>query len=218
MRHKIFSVVLLGASIFLMGADWPVAVKVGDPLILNADDNNVVWHILPVSWNRIVYPNTNQVAFDTSKTGVVGVVLTDAEGVLIKYQQIIVGSGEPDPNPGPTPDPEPEPNPVEFLFGMVFYESDDVDNLGPETAQVILGARLRSLDDNFQWMAIDLDVVDGSGNVPEDLKPWIDLINDKELEMPQLFLVDRDGVLRKNQKLPETVDEVITLVREVLPE
>lgn len=204
----------------LLGADWPVAVKIGDPLILTATQMDATWSILPSSWKRIDYPNSNQIAFDTSRSGVIGIVLIDPDGVLIIHHQVIVGSGQPEPSPGPEPNPQPLPNPVEYLFGMVFFQSEEVDDMenAAEVSQVLLGLRLRSLDENFQWMPTDIDKVNADGEVPEDVKPWLDLIKDKELEMPHLFLVDQDGKLITNQVLPETVDEVIVLIRKVMPE
>ncbi len=44
------------------------------------------------------------------------------------------------------------------------------------------------------------------------------LIKDKDLEIPHLLLIDQDGNLVDNRVLPGTVDKVITLVREYLPE
>ena len=197
-------------------ADWPAAVRIGDPLILTADAPEVAWSILPASWNAIRYPNVGQVAFDTSHPGVLSICLTDSGGKMLLHHQVIVGNGEPGPEP-PTPDPPPPP--VTYLYGMLFYQSEDVDDMAnaAEISQVILGLRLRSLDSRFQWMPTDLDIEDADGNVPEDRKPWIDMIKGKDLKMPHLFLVDQDGRLVRNQVSPTTVDGVITLVREVLP-
>jgi hypothetical protein len=221
MKRLVVSALALFLLVCAIGANWPVAVKVGDSLVLTAEAGST-WSILPKSWNRIVYPNTGEVAFDTSKPGVIGIALTNSDGVLLTHHQIIVGSGEPQPNPNPepepNPEPQPEPNPIEKLYGMVLYETNEVDDLGPGMAQVILGVRLRKLDEDFEWNPFDLDSVDAEGEVPKDIAPWLALIAEKDLEIPQLFLIDQDGKLVDNRKLPESVDEVITLVREHLPE
>jgi len=197
------------------GEPWPAAVRIGDPLILAAEKPEFVWSILPASWNAIRYPNAGQVAFDTSHVGVIGIALTDSAGKMILHHQVIVGSGQ----PGPEPKPDPPPLPVTFLYGMVFYQSEDVDDMpnAAEVSQVLLGLRLRNLDSRFQWMPTDLDTKDADGKVAEGMEPWIEMIKDKDLKMPHLFLVDQDGRLIRNQELPATVDGVIALVREVLP-
>lgn len=131
--------------------------------------------------------------------------------------QITVGDGPEPPQPPDPPDP-PEPD-VEFLYGLVLYQSEliDDDPRSAEISQVLLGLRLMNLDENFQWMKFDLDKVDADGDVPEEFQPWYELIKDKQLDGPQLFLIDQDGKLLENLNLPATVDGVITLVREYLP-
>ena len=74
------------------------------------------------------------------------------------------------------------------------------------------------LDKRFTWEKCDLDRVDFEGEIPPEKEAWIKLVKDKKLKMPQLFLIDQDGRLVSKQVLPKTVDEVITLVREYLPD
>lgn len=112
---------------------------------------------------------------------------------------------------------DPEPPPVEELWGAVIYETDDLDDYGPKTAQVLASERLRELDERFHWRLFDEDVEGPDGRVPDEAKPWIELAEEKNLELPHLFLVSQDGKLVHNGKLPASVDEVIELVRKHLP-
>ena len=109
------------------------------------------------------------------------------------------------------------PPPAEELWGLLIFESDDVDNLGPDFAQVLYSTRIRTLHSKFHWEPRDIDEQDADGNTPGDLKPWVKIIEEENLEVPHLFLVDQDGNLVTNASAPQTVDKTIDFIKKYLP-
>lgn len=111
----------------------------------------------------------------------------------------------------------PPPPPVDELWGVVIYETDDLDSYGPEVAQVLASERIRNLDSRFYWRLFDKDVQGPDGKIAEEARPWIELVKKENLPMPHLFLVSQDGKAPFNVPLPDDIDEVIKLVRKYLP-
>lgn len=105
---------------------------------------------------------------------------------------------------------------VTSLWGIVVYESGDMAKYGPAVAQVITGGRLRTVDADFTWLPADRDTLDEAGQVPEDIKPWLKLVQDDSLELPYLFLVDQAGQIVWQGKLPASVDAVIVEIKKHL--
>jgi hypothetical protein len=105
---------------------------------------------------------------------------------------------------------------VTAMWGIAVYESGDVAKYGPTAAQVITGTRLRELNPKFTWLPADRDTLDEAGQVPADIKPWLLLVQDDSLELPYLFLVDQNGRIAWQGKLPESVDAVIAEVQKHL--
>ncbi len=98
------------------------------------------------------------------------------------------------------------------LWGVVVVEGFDRDEYGPKVAQVLASTRLRNIK-NFSWRVVDKDETDEHGNTPADVRRWVDRAERMEFSLPYLFLVDESGRSIQDLKLPETVDEVIDLVR-----
>lgn len=117
-----------------------------------------------------------------------------------------------------TDDDKETPPPVTDLWGIVVYESSQRDEYGPKMAQVLLGTRLETLDENFTWLPFDQDEVDEDGNMPEEFGPWVEMLTAEGFEMPHLFLVQQEGKLVDHMKVPDSVDKVIVEVRKYLPE
>lgn len=109
---------------------------------------------------------------------------------------------------GPDPPPPPPP-PVDRLWGLMIYESNDLDNQ-PEFAKVVASTRLRAID-KFTLQAYDKDVKNETGQTPATLSPWLKIIADNKWPLPQLLLVSEAGDLVDHTS-PTTVDATISFV------
>lgn len=114
-------------------------------------------------------------------------------------------------------DNPPPPTPTSELWGFVLYESEDVDDYGPEVAKILASEKLRKLSDKFHFQPFDKDVVKKGGEIPSNIKPWLDIIKDKALPLPHIFFVNQDGKLVFNAPLPKDLDSTITLINKYLP-
>jgi len=111
----------------------------------------------------------------------------------------------------------PPPPPVSELWGIVIYESADIDDYGAEVAKILASQEIRSIN-KFHFLIFDDDIKDKSGQVPEKIKPLINAVNDNNLEEPHLFLIDQDGNLVYNTKLPDNISATIELIKKYLPD
>ncbi len=119
----------------------------------------------------------------------------------------------PDPEPGPNPpDPEPEPQPGIKWQIILFYESDDLDDLPLEQRAIILSTDVRrriETDGHLLHGAFDDDAQDASG-VPDSLRPWWAVIQGDA--MPRVALAPRSGGEVKDYPLPADVPAFFQLL------
>jgi len=110
---------------------------------------------------------------------------------------------------GPDPPPPPPP-PSDELWGLLIYESHDLDD-DPDFAKVVVSTRLRAID-KFTLCPYDKDVKNEDGETPSDLKPWINLIADNRWPLPQMMLVNEAGDLVAHKPVAD-VDDAIAFVK-----
>ena len=107
----------------------------------------------------------------------------------------------------------PPPPPISELWGIVIYETDDLDDYGPEMAQVLASTRIREISPKFYWRLFDEDVPS------EEAIFWQNQVRENNLPLPHLFLVYEENgqsKLAENLPLPSEIDAVIATVRKYL--
>jgi len=101
--------------------------------------------------------------------------------------------------------------PPDQLWGIVIHESSQPS---PEKAIVLSSKRIRDAL-NGRWRIADKDVQDQHGEIPPDLKPWVERAPEDRL--PWLFMVDSQGRIYHQGPLPLDVDRVLDLIHSLLP-
>lgn len=121
-----------------------------------------------------------------------------------------VESGE---TPQPKPDPpKPDPKPVvEGKRWLLIIEetADATPSRGKLLTDAVLFDRIKEKGHVFR--VADVDVKDANGNVPADLKPYIERSTGKKL--PRLFIVAPDGTVLTDEPCPTGAAEVVELLR-----
>ncbi len=132
---------------------------------------------------------------------VVLAVVTET-GVVQVTHVITVGEGPP-PDPFPSPLPIPGPK-TKSLQVLMIEESEDRT---PEHAKVILGPWRDWLENQKhpRPRVVDKD------NAQTDLAPWIARAGSR---LPYVFLVDTDGSVVHEGRMPETVAGMLELVKQ----
>jgi len=134
--------------------------------------------------------------------------------VAVAGHRLRVGEPGPDPEPDPEPDPDPRPRAASVLL---LFESDNVDDL-PWLANITTTQKLRQLNSkDFRVWVADKDEKSETGDRPALLRAWVEYVEKKNLELPQLFFLAKDQTLVHNQPPLKTVDETVRLVKEYMP-
>lgn len=119
---------------------------------------------------------------------------------------------QPTPDPGPNPNPNPNPTPLPQGPFTVIWIEESADRT-PDQAKAITDSVIRETLKKAGWKlrVADVDVVDESGNTPEDLAPMVEAA--KRLGVPRVFVIDAKGAEVFNGKAPQNRDEFIALLR-----
>lgn len=126
--------------------------------------------------------------------------------------RVVVGGGGPIPNPGPGPNPGPNPNPPAKAWLVVIEETREATaERGAWLSNPEIAAYLKAK--GWRHRVADRDVLDPQGKPPADLAPYLERAKGKSL--PQVYLVDQDGVVRIDGPLPATPAELVALLRKV---
>lgn len=127
----------------------------------------------------------------------------------------------PGPTPTPTPDP-PEPGPapptptppvdVKNLWLLVIEETAEAgERRGQLFASKELADRMKAR--GHKWRVVDKDAKDSRGQVPSDLKPWLDRAKGKRL--PRLYLITPEGQIVFEGDLPTTAKGLLEQLQKV---
>jgi len=139
------------------------------------------------------------------------VVDWDAKRIVPLAQSIVVGP-EPGPDPNPEPDPNPDPDPippvVQFLWSFIVEESSERT---AATAAIMTSPEVRSLfrPEHFR-------VVDQDNRTNKALAEWIDKVPNGSA-LPYWFLTTETGRIVHQGSLPQSVDDVVAVVKKYLP-
>jgi hypothetical protein len=176
----------------------------------------------PGTYILTVSVNGWRIAFDAGVEQAISVIANDEAEYLLSLQDrfevtypvsegrcavtVIGDAPAPDPNPEPDPNPQPnpEPNPTQWQC-MIFYESDNLDNMQPEQLELISGRVFRrELQQRGHVFvgAVDVDsFCDGvTCSVPPDITPWWAAA--ESLTPPVLAIAPLDGGDIKAMPLP----------------
>jgi len=179
--------------------NWQVFNKPADAMVMDLADRQ---------GNPVMLVWTQTAA----KCAVIADVNIPGEYSLIVHE-FTVGEPNPQPQPQPDPDPDPQPNPgpTKATWGIIIEERDDRDDLGPQRAMVMESAQVRALFKAGHFQCRDDDVVNESGEVPSDMKPYIDRA--RELGLPSLFLLDDNGHVLSEGPVPSDVPAAVKLIQ-----
>jgi hypothetical protein len=144
----------------------------------------------------------------------------DKDGASEPAYCTVVVEGEAPPPPGPKPDPKPDPKPgpkpdpvVRPLAFLVV-----VEETGAAGGSRGLLLRDRALQEHLKAKktvsrVVDKDVRDGEGNVPKDVRPYLERAKGKAL--PQLYLVAADGSVLYEGACPGTAAAMLSLLKKI---
>lgn len=149
------------------------------------------------------------VVFEGDPGETFGVVfIPDKTNQPIAATRVTLG-GCPDPSP-PDPDPDPDPDPNRKWQIMLFYESDDLDNLPVAQRELIAGRKFRQqLEARGHHFAGAYDV-DAITRTSGELTTWWAAIQGDP--MPRVALAPRAGGDVQDYPLPASVDEFYKLL------
>lgn len=175
-------------------------------------DQALRWQKFPEEFVQII----------TAKEGAVGQVdclfIVDGQTKPRKRVTLSVNGGAPAPAPpgptppGPTP-PGPTPPPVpttKTKFRIVVVQ--DVGDPSPEFTAVVQNGLLNATmkERGHQWRIVKANVVDKDGLSPKDLRAIFALA--RATKLPQVFLVDEDGVLRHQENFPTKPQDLQAMI------
>lgn len=138
---------------------------------------------------------------------VVPLGLKSAADVVRRTVDVDAGTG-----PQPPPKPEPQPGPVAEgkRYILLVEETADANaSRGKLFTDATLFQRIK--DRGHIWRAADKDVRDAAGNVPADLKPYLDRAAGKKL--PQVFIVAPDGTVLIQAECPADAATLLELLK-----
>jgi hypothetical protein len=172
-----------------------------------------------VMWRKF---SEKYVKIITAKEGAVGQVdclfVVDGQKAPRKRVTLSINGGVTPtpvpPGPGPTPTPPVDPPVVKnAIYRMVVVKN--VGEWTPQQNAVMNNAALAAWmkEKGHRWREASINAEDKDGNPPKDLKPLLDLAKTKKL--PQVFLVDQNGVLRHSFDFPSS-GNAATEIREVV--
>lgn len=121
---------------------------------------------------------------------------------------VVIGA----PTPPKPPDPPGPVNPV--VKGWVVIIEETVD-LAESRGRLFANADLSAYLNAKKWSlrTADKDARDSEGNVPKDLKPFIDRATGKGY--PQLYVVDQDGGVRHEGALPKEPADILAILKKI---
>lgn len=138
---------------------------------------------------------------------VVPVGAAKASDVIRRTLDVDTGTA-PAPDPKPKPEPKPEPIVEGKRWVLIVEETADAHrSRGKLLTDPELFARIK--DKGHVWRITDDDVKDASGNVPADLKPYIDRAAGR---LPRLFVVAPDGQVLVDEPCPADAAGVLKLL------
>lgn len=131
---------------------------------------------------------------------------------------VVIGPGDepPKPQPEPGPGPNPTPGPVSGKLWLVVVE--ETADARAERGRWLRDEALHGYVAKKGWKIrlTDKDAKDASGNVPADLKPYIDRARGKEL--PQAYVVDEKGKVHHEGVLPAEAADLLKLLKKLVNE
>jgi len=202
--------------------DRPTQVEAGQPAVFTmkgipADNlKDFDWKVFNQPKDAMVLDladrQGNPVLMFWSKTAVKAAVIADVN-VPGEFQLIVheFTVGSPSPQPQPQPQPQPTPSPTKATWGIIIEERDDRDDLGPQRAMVMESDKVRALFPDGHFQCRDDDVVNENGEVPSDMKPYIDRA--RKVGLPSLFLLDDTGKVLSEGPVPADVPAAVKLIQ-----
>ncbi len=114
----------------------------------------------------------------------------------------------------PIPDPIDPVNPIEPGKRIVLIVEETAD-AAANRAAVFADKGLRDYIamKAHLWRCVDKDVVDGKGQTPKDLVPWIE--KSKSAGIPRLFITTDKGKILYEGNVPTTADGILTQLKKV---
>lgn len=140
----------------------------------------------------------------TTKVTALGVV--DGKAKVLLSLTLQVG-----PRPPPTPEPKPKPDPVVVKGLKAYLVVEETDTTWPERGASLVAAKQWADKNGVGHRWVDQDVKDATGQVPSDLKPWLDRAKGRKL--PMIYLVGENGKILAEQDLPLTKDGLLALLQ-----
>lgn len=189
----------------------------GDLVVLRTDGSvgtDFKWAIVPetAAGRYLAVDGGKSVVFASRTPGSYAFILGVAnEGEVALSVHTLLNREGPDPDPDPNPDPDPDPTPPGDLWGVVWVEES-----GERTAAqaaVILSANLEAYlkKEGLEFRVTDKDDTDESDEAPSGLSAYINLAKQSG-DLPQVFVVKKDGRLAYKGADPETATAMIDLL------
>jgi hypothetical protein len=127
---------------------------------------------------------------------------------------VVEGEAPPGPKPGPGPKPDPKPDPVVRPLAYLVVVEETVEASGVRGAMLRDRALLELMAARkYVARVVDKDVRDGDGNVPRDVRPYVERARGKSL--PQLYLVAKDGAVLYEGACPKTAADLVALLKKI---